>query len=66
MECPICYSEFESGIVKPSCSHLLCLDCYTKILLNNKESGCPLCRKTLFTQKYFSIYLCCVIIRVKI
>ncbi len=65
MECPVCYSEFESGMVKPPCSHLLCLDCYTKILLRNKHSGCPLCRTVLFEQKYFLINLCCLIIRVK-
>lgn len=66
MECPICYSEFESGIVKPACSHLLCLNCYSTLLLNNKRSTCPLCRKILFKWTFTVNFCGIVILRIKI
>ena len=44
--CPVCYTDgSESGLVKPaSCSHSICLNCYTNIVIRAPHSLCPLCR----------------------
>jgi hypothetical protein len=46
--CAVCYLGSEtSGLVTPaSCSHPICLTCYTKIVILHKEKAtCPECRK---------------------
>lgn len=51
--CAVCYTNGESsGIVIPkSCSHKICLDCYTKIVLNDKNTiRCPECRTFYLKQ----------------
>jgi hypothetical protein len=51
--CAVCYTDgSSSGIVSPACCrHKICLDCYTKITLLNKEkASCPECR-TLYIKK---------------
>lgn len=44
--CPVCYTDgSESGLVKPaSCSHNICLKCYTSIVIRVPHSLCPMCR----------------------
>jgi hypothetical protein len=51
--CAVCYTDgSSSGIVSPTCCrHKICLDCYTKItLLNKDKASCPECR-TLYIKK---------------
>lgn len=51
--CAVCYTDgSSSGIVSPACCrHKICLDCYTKItLLNKDKASCPECR-TLYIKK---------------
>jgi len=51
--CAVCYTDgSSSGLVTPTCcSHKICLDCYTKITIMNKEkASCPECR-TLYIKK---------------
>ena len=51
--CAVCYTDgSSSGIVSPACcNHKICLDCYTKIsLLNKDKASCPECR-TLYIKK---------------
>jgi len=44
-ECPVCYDKDKTnGFVTPTCGHILCLKCYTKIVRMNKEGACPCCR----------------------
>lgn len=44
-ECPVCYDKNKAnGFVTPTCGHIICLKCYTKIVRMNKECGCPCCR----------------------
>ena len=45
-ECPICYTDgIDSGSVNPTCTHKLCLSCYSKILLiGGTNAKCPFCR----------------------
>ena len=51
--CAVCYTDGStSGLVTPtSCSHKICLECYTKIVSLKKEKAtCPECR-TLYIPK---------------
>ena len=65
-ECPICYNDIVSaGLVIPSsCSHNLCMNCYTNIILKTKKYQCPMCRApyALYEEKpvyiNFSIIFC--------
>ena len=44
-ECPVCYTDGDSGIVSPKCGHKICLDCYSTILIRTAaETTCPCCR----------------------
>lgn len=63
MECPVCYSEFKNGITIPSsCSHKVCLTCYTNIILFTKEFNCRLCKEKFdlgkVKKKYINISIC--------
>ena len=66
MECPVCYSEFKSGITIPSsCSHKVCLSCYTNIILFTKQFSCPVCREKYEIyiheppkERYLNIMIC--------
>ena len=44
--CPVCYSDgANSGVVNPSnCTHKICLECYTNIVLKTSACICPMCR----------------------
>jgi hypothetical protein len=44
--CPVCYSDgANSGVVTPSnCTHKICLECYTNIVLKTSSCICPMCR----------------------
>lgn len=44
--CPVCYSDgANSGVVTPSnCTHKICLECYTNIVLKTSACICPMCR----------------------
>jgi hypothetical protein len=51
--CSVCYTDgTSSGLVTPvCCSHKICLECYTRITILNKEkASCPECR-TLYIKK---------------
>lgn len=51
--CAVCYTDgASSGLVTPTCcSHKICLECYTKITIINKDkASCPECR-TLYIKK---------------
>ena len=51
--CAVCYTDGKSsGIVIPkNCIHKICLECYTKIVLNDKNTiRCPECRTFYLTQ----------------
>jgi hypothetical protein len=51
-ECPVCYSNGESGLVIPqSCQHKICLTCYTNIVIKSPQGPCcPQCR-TKYVKK---------------
>lgn len=44
--CPVCYSDgANSGVATPSnCTHKICLECYTNIVLKTSACICPMCR----------------------
>jgi hypothetical protein len=51
--CAVCYTDgSSSGLVTPtSCTHKICLECYTKIAIQHKDNAtCPECR-TLYMKK---------------
>jgi hypothetical protein len=45
-ECPVCYNDLlDNGLVIPkSCTHKICIDCYSKIIIGKTNHNCPLCR----------------------
>jgi len=49
-ECPVCYTNgLEFGFASPTCGHILCLFCYSNILIRGgDDSKCPCCRKPYF------------------
>lgn len=53
-ECSVCYgNDDEKGIVIPKrCTHKICLDCYSTILIKHKtRAKCPLCRTEYLDQE---------------
>ena len=47
-ECPVCYGDGSTtGLVTPLCGHMVCLACYSTMLLGGlgKLTKCPCCRK---------------------
>jgi hypothetical protein len=44
--CPVCYTDgAASGQVIPKCcTHKICLDCYSNILISTTNCTCPVCR----------------------
>jgi hypothetical protein len=58
--CAVCYveSEEESGLVKPmQCSHKICMECFSRIIMEHKEeSKCPECRTLYLKQDNNSVH----------
>ena len=56
--CPICLELIDivdfGNVMKTICNHYFCLDCMEKWLQQNKTS-CPICRETLFDERYTDI-----------
>jgi len=50
--CPVCLCAIIEPIVNSSCSHILCLDCYQRIVAAEEEDdelSCPVCRRVILT-----------------
>jgi len=48
--CPVCYCELEKdrNYVITSCMHIFCFFCIARLLRENQNATCPMCREILF------------------
>jgi len=48
--CPVCYCELgnDKNYVITPCSHKFCFFCIARILTQNSNATCPMCREILF------------------
>lgn len=51
--CPICYEDYKDNNIIFDCKHMVCFDCYDKLINNNNiVTLCPLCRAVIDENIY--------------